>query len=397
VSDTIAAAPFARWLKLRAERMSQEELAMLVGWPGEPGVRRLYRYAHTLKAGSVDGRKGDYLTDRYDRLTVVEALSCAGVGLWELADLVDEHGAPVPGREEYDDDVELEPDAFCGHCHETVTPIDGNCPWCERPTSDAYGAEKRYCKAEDRMVFAAHDGTCWRCGGKTDRGVPYQPCKCGCGQMVHRFDRHGRLIEWVRGHAPRMCENASLLAAAPFADYLRDEVANVDALTAVALKHGLAREQLAAILRGDIDQLDRETVRRGLWMAGRYGQAKGMPMRPGPLFFDLYPGDARSRTCPGCGKGKAPHALLCKPCRVRRNRREGIGTPRAVTRIRDELFEEAYRLHVEDGLTVADVADRIFERTPHTNIGSTTQALRREWRRRGWPFGQERRSEAVAA
>lgn len=385
-SDRIAARPFVRWLE-RQSQLTRSELARKLGWGDEVGERRLYRYERSLMETRIDGEKVIVHTDTFVRSVVVDALSHAGVGMWELAGLTEADGSPCAGREEYEDDVVLEPDAFCETCHETVTPVDGACPWGEgHVLADAFGRERHYCEREDRMVYPANDGSCWRCGGTLTRGVPYQPCECGCGTQVRRFDRFGRgPAIWVRGHQPRSLEKDSYVNAEPFADLLRREIAAVDVLTAVASKYGLRREDVVALIEG-VDQFSREKVRTGLWRAARYGQGKGAVPRPdAPGFFDLYPDDARSKVCPGCGEGKARHAEMCKACRKK------AGGPRAKRErmLSEDLSRTAHVLYSTSGRSILQTAEALVERSTYASAESMAQALSHDWKERGWPLKSE--------
>lgn len=384
-SEEIPSRPFADWLNARIAELEAADVvasptASLASrlWPAmdpESAVRYLSRYRNCLRSGSRNGVKGDFPTDTFPRGPVEDALREYGEAIQN-----------VPGYEDVPE-VALEDDAFCERCHEVVTPIEGLCPWCDTQVVVAFDRERRYCERENRMVFPANDGSCWRCGGKTTRGVPYEPCECGCGTMIHRFDRHGRPVKYVRGHAPRSLEKPSgKVPVEPFARYLEQRLREMDLLQALAREHGIGRNDIVNVLARRDAEVDRDIVRRAVWVAGRGGTGKGLPMRPGaPGFFDLYPDDKRSRTCPGCGKGKAPHAKLCKQCRKAADRREGVRPPTAVTRLSEEVIAEAYRVY-DDGATLMEAAEAVRERTPHTNVGSTAQALSRQWKRRGWPM-----------
>lgn len=234
------------------------------------------------------------------------------------------------------------------------------------------------------MVFAANDDTCWRCGNATTRDVPREMCACDCGTEIKRFDPWGRRIQYVRGHAPRSLERDREIAAEPFVAYLEDRLRNLDVIGALAREQGIARDALVALLARRDDTVSRGTVRRSLWVAARNGQGKGMPPRPDATgFFDLYPHDGRSKVCPGCGGGKAPHAAMCKQCRKSADKRDGVSPPRAELRLREDLIAEAYERYTA-GATVLTAAESIFERTPHRNVASTAQGLSKAWRDRGW-------------
>lgn len=384
-AETIDAAPFTAWLDARLTQIRRDPGT----WRHRDGGEATAPDAEQLLARELDGivtgdflRKGAFRrTGVIDRAIAENIVDRAGGEWWRL--YPDEHD-------------QLEDEAFCERCHELVTPIDGVCPWCEDNVVDAFRRERRWCEREDRMVFPANDGSCWRCGGRTLRGVPYAPCACGCDETIRRFDRHGRPVQYVRGHAPRSLEKPSgAVPIEPFATYLEDRLQKMDLLQALAREHGISRDDVVSILARRDDIVDRDIVRRAMWVAGRGGTGKGLPMRPGaPGFFDLYPADKRSRTCPGCGHGKAPHAEMCKPCRTKANRRDGTRPPTAITRLSDEVIAEAYALYSENGMSLMEAAESVFERTPHRNVGSTAQALSRMWKQRGWPMRD--RTRAVA-
>lgn len=121
-----------------------------LGWGGDgTGVRRLHRYRNGLKNSS--GRicappadvlawiskveregetldtlrehkthllKQDVPTEFFERAPVEDALHTAGVSFAAIY--------PEIAAEE---DLELQPDRWCWHCQEAVTPIKDECPW----------------------------------------------------------------------------------------------------------------------------------------------------------------------------------------------------------------------------------------------------------------------------
>lgn len=395
MKEEIPARPFADWITVRLAELERDEtveqpVSVLAGRlfpdaPTDSAVRFLHRYRNCVRAGSRDGVKGDYPTDTFLRGPVEDALREYGEALQN-----------VPGYQDLPE-PELEADAFCERCHVIVTPISGVCPWCETKVVDGFDRERRYCERENRMVFPANDGSCWRCGGTTKRGAPHGPCACGCGETIRLFDRHGRAVRFVHGHAPRSLENAGDVDLEPFAVYLEQRLERMDLLQALAREHGISRDTVVNVLARRDTKICREVVRRALWVSGRGGTGKGLPMRPDAVgFFDLYPDDRRSRTCPDCGHGKAPHAELCKRCRVTANRRDGRRPPRSTTRLSDEIITEAYALYSENGMSLLEAAESVFERTPHKNVGSTANALSRSWKQRGWAM-RERTTPAKAA
>jgi len=378
--ERVPAAPFVAWLNREAERIEADETlfgnngqaraSAALGDRLEVAERTIWRWRN-----SVDPTTGEE-TNNYARKVVEDALDRAG-GV-TFADLYPDVVAA--------DDVELEPEAYCASCHELVTPVGGKCPWCDRATS-AGPREKRYCKREDRMVFPAVEGDCWRCGGPLKKQAPRTPCKCGCGTIVARFDFQGRgPTEYARGHNPRSLEHSLMLPAAPFVEYLQGELERVDPLQAVSSKHGIKRDALVALLRGETREVDRKDVVTFLNTARNYGQPKGAPRRRGVALYDLYPALAEKHRCPGCGGRKSPHAEVCKPCR--RKRRIRGQTTLEDLRVGELVMQRAHRLRFEERLTFGQVAERLLGQTPHTTAGSLHGTLTSAFRVMGWPTGR---------
>lgn len=368
VANPLDPEPFRRWADEREAELAKSHEAPTKILAAELGLeeRILYRWRHENK--------------RLERDRVEDALERAGTFLWEV------YGHQGP-------DIDEAREAYCRRCRDNVIVSRGRCPWCDDELTEA-AKPRLWCERCDRILCPTDEGTCWRCGTRL-RQIPWVECKCGCGREMPAFDPQGRRHEYLRGHAPRKLERSGEVPVEPFARYLERQLETIDIVAAVARAHGISREDVVRILRRDVESIDRQLVRRALWVAGRQGTGKGMPMRPDAVSFaELYPEEVRSRTCPGCGGGKAPHAELCKRCRVKRNRREGRRPPRAQSKLRSELVEEAYGLYSQ-GSSLMDAAEAIFERTPHRNVGSVAQALSREFKRRGWEV--RRRGRAGAA
>jgi hypothetical protein len=296
--------------------------------------------------------------DTFVRATVEDALDHADVPFCEIYPHLD------------NDEVEKMSDRFCSSCRDMVTGgADLICPWCETATGEGPAKPKAWCPRCDRMVYpTAHNdhgsGDCWRCGTAT-KPMPYDPCACGCDQRRPRFDPYGRRARYVRGHAPRSPENAGDVDLEPFAVWLERELRTLDPKEALARRTGLSREDVLATLERRDDRIAREKVRRALWIAARGGTGKGLPPRIGALgFFDLYPNERRSRTCPGCGAGKAPHAELCKQCRRRRNRTQATKPPRTAPRLTAGVLLDAKRLYDREQLAFLAIVERLLDRTP---------------------------------
>lgn len=349
--------PFRRWCDEREAELAELHEAPTRVLASELGLdeRVLYRWRQENKV--------------LDRDRVEEALERAGTFIWEV------YGHQGPAS----DPVR---DAYCRRCRDNVIVTQGRCPWCDDEISEK-AKPRLWCERCDRILCPTDDGSCWRCGERL-QPIPWVDCKCGCGRKIPAFDPQGRRHEYARGHAPRELERGGEVDVEPFAQYLERQLETIDVVGAVARAHGISRDDVVRMLRRDVATIDRQLVRRALWIAGRQGAGKGMPMRPDAVkFSDLYPDEVRSRTCPSCGGGKAPHAELCKRCRVKDDRRRGRRPPRTQTKLRAELIEEAYGLYA-DGASLREAAAAIFERTPHRNVGSVAQALSREFKRRGW-------------
>jgi hypothetical protein len=139
--EYVPAEPFGRWLQVRfefhryrlalpgddagASMGAHRALADELGWNGDGGVRKLYRYRHmrkeTARGSRRNGTRVGVVFDQthFPRCEVEEALHFAGVSFWELY--------PEIAAAE---DVPLEPEMVCWECKDLVTPINGLCPWC---------------------------------------------------------------------------------------------------------------------------------------------------------------------------------------------------------------------------------------------------------------------------
>ncbi len=129
--------PFVEWVLEREKLYGNEvnprqRVAEDVGWPGEAGVRRIYRHC-----------SGEQIWA--ERPDLRDALANAGVFHLYLA--TDEE----------------QRDAHCPKCHETVTVgPDGLCPWCETDTKAPIVGKKRgkpagkYGKLTDDQLRALH-------------------------------------------------------------------------------------------------------------------------------------------------------------------------------------------------------------------------------------------------
>jgi predicted amidophosphoribosyltransferase len=388
-TELIDAAPFIAWLDRLADRLRSDQRYWLVPPGGvearPPDAFKLIAERFALTDSWL--RKGAFRNDDQVERDHVEVL----VDAWReesgetFADVYPNLVDDADGRE-----------AFCGVCHEVVTvSADGICPWCEHLADDERPPDRKFCPGCDRMVWPTTDGHCWRCRSVVGQ-MPWSPCKCGCGELVHRFDRWGRRIQWVRGHAPRTRERSAPIEAAPFAAWLAEEVKRVDPIAALVTRTNLTREEIIDLIEGRTTEFDRERIRRALWLMSRAGGGTGaQPDRNIPQFFDLYPEAERAKVCPGCGKGKAPHAVLCKRCRTKADRENGKRLGSAVTRLGDALIVEAYETYASTGHSIKSLAVTFFDRAPHTSVESLAQVLSREFKRRGWAVPPERQELAA--
>jgi hypothetical protein len=375
--ERIPAGPFVAWVQAEIAKLDEQDQAQDV-LAARLGIvdRSLYRFAHSLNSESEP-------TDNYARVQVEDMLDAADVRFEEIY--------PEIAAAE---DTPLEADAYCGSCHEIVTPIGGACPWCDRPVQ-AELPERMFCKREDAMSFPAVDGNCWRCGGELKRHVPRRQCGCGCGTTIPRFDDRGREREYVRGHAPRSLERRIELPIEPFARWLEQQMRDLDPIEAVARRVGLRRDLVLAILNRHEESITSIDVRRALWIASRAGQGKGMPPRPGSTRMgELYPDAIRSTECPSCGGRKAKHAERCRDCATA----AGVYavSQRHPTSLTDDQLQEARGLRDRERLPFLAIAEQLQPRTRMSNVESVKNQLLAEFRKRGWPTDRLDREQVAA-
>lgn len=351
--DLIDPTRFLLWYDDEYARLALEEnnptlvMSRRLGLGEEAMVRQVYRWRNEGKQAT--------------REFIVKVLDHAGI---DIGDVYPELAV----------DVALEVDAFCPRCHEIVTPIAGECPWCDGPVKDKAGRDKGFCTACNTMMSRNGHGECWRCGTRIQSGIPIVACACDCGEMISQFDGHGRRKRYVHGHAPRSLERRRDVATEPFARYLERRLHELDPISALAREHGIARADVVAVLRRDEPVIEREVVRRALWVFGTNGT--GMPRRPDSTsFFELYPGDGRSRICPHCKQGKAPHAEMCKKCRRLHDPTYMRGGPPSQSRLTPEVIDRARTL-IGTGKSVAATAQIIFDDTAYASVDSLQNALR---------------------
>jgi hypothetical protein len=356
--EHIPAAPLVKWLERELEREpDRKALAIRLG----VDVRVLYRWQQ-----SIDWNEEP--CDSFPRPSVENALHRAGVLFGDV----------YPS---FTEDVELEPDGFCSSCRDIVTPINGRCPWCERPTT-ADLPNRMFCPREDGMRFPALDGKCWRCGGKLQRQIPFTQCACGCDTSIPRFSlTSGKEVKWVRGHAPRSMEKNPLVPLEPLARWLEGELRALDPIQSLARRTGISRENLLDFLNRRVETVPIQEVRRAVFKAAHEGQGKGMPPRPGSVMTrDLYPDYVRSLTCSGCGGRKSAHAALCKKCYVHRGPKQ-LFRDKSLT---PDLLEQAREIREREGIAFIAIAARIQPRTRCTNVESVKGMLLQEFKARGW-------------
>jgi hypothetical protein len=174
--EQIPAAPFRDLLQQRMDRYERmfgfhgvsndaglgcspsQRLADDCGWPGEAGVRKLYRYRYGLKEGSLNGKKGARPTHTFPRDMVEEALHELGVNFTQLygdyAARLEGSRAPArdvltfirtfePLAEDLVGPVEVR-EAWCVRCAEvTLRDRAGDCQWCAGAREFKLELEKR--------------------------------------------------------------------------------------------------------------------------------------------------------------------------------------------------------------------------------------------------------------
>ena len=152
-TEYVPATPFSQWLQARYEfhvrrfNIGYGSLAdsgpgpaiaavcQEIGWEGDAGTRRLYRYRHQLSESQVGKKRGKNgernpgvkvtrTAEQWPRRVVEDALHRAGV-LFE--DLYPEIAAA--------EDRPLEPAVWCVACNERVHPVGGVCLWCSNVVS----------------------------------------------------------------------------------------------------------------------------------------------------------------------------------------------------------------------------------------------------------------------
>lgn len=362
----VSAVPFQEWAERWIARLAKGLGNGFVDNSVQQEART--ELARILGIKDVHGKLTDWLTAKsLPRVELENALERTDTPFWEL------YGIEM---------VDLESEAFCDRCHENVTPLEGRCPWCDSKVCERH--TRRWCERENRLMYPSMNSTCWRCGDSL-RSIPWVECACGCGRRIPGFDPQGRPSKWARGHNAKV-DGAVLVPAEPLARHLESELAKIDVIGALAREHGLKRDEVVAILKRSQDELPISHVRRVLWTGTRAGGGKGAPPRVDrPQLRELYPEFVRSKECPRCGKGKAPHAELCKACRKKQDRVDGWSPPKAKVKIREELILSAHRRYWEDGATMILAAEEIFGETGHRTVDSTMNALRKEWDKRELP------------
>lgn len=367
--DRVPAGPFAAAINREVGRLGDQDVAYRL----RVDVRTVFRYKTSLDA---EGRP----TDNYARKQVEDVLERLDLS---FADLYPEIAAT--------DDIPLEPEAFCGSCHEVVTPLHGACPWCDGAVTDEL-PKSLYCKREKRLSYAAGDGLCWRCGGHLTPHIPHAECGCGCGTMVPQLNAtNGREVRYARGHNPRMTSD-QMVPTGPLVEWIEHELANLDKIEALSFMLGVQRQTITDLLRGEVGEVQRIFAARMLKYAAFDGRPAGhihVRRRTVPSLKDLY-GNVNSRVCPDCDGKKSPNAQRCLPCRRKRK----VDQPTWLT---DELLAEAFRLRLRDALTFMELGERLLSRTRYASSESLANSLRLTFRERGWPTDDPRRLREVAA
>lgn len=121
----IPAKPFVDWLHRELARLSKDETIVHIGQAS--GDRPINR-ALADRLGITARRLNNYLrscdgsgrpTESFFQERIEDLLEHAGLRLWDVYDDLSF------------DDIVLEPDAYCEKCRDIVTPIRGECPWCD--------------------------------------------------------------------------------------------------------------------------------------------------------------------------------------------------------------------------------------------------------------------------
>lgn len=121
--ETVPIGPFMVWLNNEVARTSLARVCKRVGWMGDSGQRRMYRYRRGMMESRRNGRRVVAQTAGFERAVVEDALHRAGVLFEEVY--------PPERFPALFDDIPLEPEAFCANCQDTCTPIRGECPFCD--------------------------------------------------------------------------------------------------------------------------------------------------------------------------------------------------------------------------------------------------------------------------
>jgi hypothetical protein len=117
----VPAAPFQQFLGEQAAIHGEAELALMV----DRSVRWVFRYRNARQESKTGGRSSrTHIVrhlDTFPRSAVEDALDRFSPGLFY--DMYPEYAG--------DQDITLEPDAWCPWCNQMVTPVDGLCPFCQ--------------------------------------------------------------------------------------------------------------------------------------------------------------------------------------------------------------------------------------------------------------------------
>lgn len=354
------AVPLACWVQRKLATLEREDSPSPAGALADRlGVseRLIYCWQHEVDS---EGRPAF----SWPAETVEDALGRAGVLLWSV----------------FGEEATRADERFCRHCREYVAVgEDGSCPWCESATDERAGRPQSYCTACDLPCYPANDGVCTTCSGPAGE-MPWDACACGCGEMVRRFNRYGKRRRYRQGHNPRSLEDPDrVLPAAPLAEYLAAAVRDVDPVAAVAFQHGLPRAEVAALIEGREETVNRQRTAKALERARRFGQARGKPGRADvPKLRDLY----RLDRCE-CGAPKALHAARCRTCAAR----EGVRLPGPNRALDEATLAEARRL-AAGGHGPTEIARRLLPRTSYSSERSAVVGIGRYLRRESCPEPQ---------
>lgn len=98
--------------------------------------------------------------------------------------------------------------------------------------------------------------------------------------------------------------------------------------------------------------------------------------------------------CPRCGAAKSKQAHTCQPCSMKRKRGRKLTLPahdrrRQPRHLTEEQLLDARRLYAT-GLSLRDVAERIYPDTSYASVGAASTSLYSLFKTRGWKLRPQR-------